>query len=373
MRDLLPALDAWRAEGRAVGRAVVIRAFGSAPRREGAVLLVADDGRMVGSVSGGCVEGATAELVTEAIRRGRSRVIRYGITDREAWDVGLACGGTIDVLVEPFVRPEVEAAARQRGLAVITTLPSRLPPPDADRPAGAAAAAEAARRDGPQAWESPGTATVVDPDAAEPPLADPALAAAGQAVHGGLSRLLTSGSEAVFVEAFPRPPRLVVVGATEVARHLVRLAGATGYTTVVVDPRAAFATSERFPGVDELRVEWPEEAFAAIGLGPDDAVAVLSHDPKVDEPAIVDAFARGARYVGAVGSRRSQRERRDRLLGAGLTEADLGQLHGPIGLDLGGREPDETALSILAEIVAVRRGGTGRPLADGSGPITARA
>ncbi len=357
MRQLLEQYDAWRAEGLAVGRAVVIRTYGSAPRQEGSVLLVAEDGRMIGSVSGGCVEGAAAKAVEAARQSGRSHVIRYGISDDLAWSVGLACGGTIDVLVQPGVPDDVLAAARSQsdsraqsgggraepdnashglGTTVVTELPPDTPPPAGDRPEAKAAATAAG-------------ATALDD------LRDEALAA-------GRSRTVDLGDRAVFIETFPRRPRLVIVGATEIARSLVGLAGALGYERVVIDARAAFATAERFPDVDGLLTDWPDEAFAAIDLGPNDAVAILSHDPKFDEPAIVDAFRRGARYIGAVGSRKTQADRRRRLLEAGLTEDQLTRLHGPIGLDLGGREPAETALAILAEMVAERRGGSGGPM-----------
>ena len=337
MRELLEQYDAWRAEGLAVGRAVVIRTYGSAPRQEGSVLLVAEDGRMIGSVSGGCVEGAAAEAVAAARESGHASVIRYGISDDLAWSVGLACGGTIDVLVQPSVPAEVLAAARGRsgngsvglGTTVVTELPADTPPPAGDRPV-----------------EAPGT------------LDD----ARHAALAAGRSRTVEVGDRSVFIESFPARPRLVVVGATEIARSLVGLAGALGYERIVIDARSAFATPERFPDVESLRTEWPEEAFAAIDLGPNDAVAILSHDPKFDEPAILEAFRRGARYVGAVGSRKTQADRRRRLLEAGLTEAQLAELRGPIGLDLGGREPAETALAILAEIVAARRGGSGAPM-----------
>jgi xanthine dehydrogenase accessory factor len=349
MRELLPTYDAWRAEGLDVGRAVVIRTFGSAPRREGAVLLVAADGRMIGSVSGGCVEGAAAEEVRRARETGRSRVIRYGITDEQAWDVGLACGGTIDVLAEPRVAEAVVDAARRTGLAVVTPLPEDLPPPEVGP-----------HRSGP--GSSPREPVVVTGTGSPVPAA---MATAARAVlEAGRSELLLAGGDAYFIEAFPAPPRLVVVGGTEVARHLVALARPLGYETIVIDARAAFATAERFPDVDRLLIAWPDEAFDEVGLGPNDAVAVLSHDPKFDEPAIVEAFRRGARYVGVVGSRKTQAARRERLAAAGLTPDQLARLHGPIGLDLGGREPVETALAILAEIVAARRGGSGRPLHD---------
>jgi len=338
MRELLEQYDAWRAEGHDVGRAVVIRTYGSSPRQAGSVLLVADDGRMIGSVSGGCIEGAAAQAVLESRERGSASVIRYGVTNEQAWDVGLACGGTIDVLIEPDVPERAVAAARDPlasgtsvlGTALVTDLPLETPDDLTDAlPATAEASSEVAleqiRRD--------------------------ALAA-------GRSQTAQIDGHHVFIETFPVPPRLVIVGATEVARSLVGLAKALGYERVVVDPRTAFATRERFPDVERLLTDWPDEAFEAIDLGPNDAVAILSHDPKFDEPAIVEALKRGARYVGAIGSRKTQADRRRRLLEAGLTEEQLGRIRGPIGLDLGGREPAETALAILAEIVSVRRGGS---------------
>jgi xanthine dehydrogenase accessory factor len=338
MRELLEQYDAWRAQGHEVGRAVVIRTYGSSPRQAGSVLLVADDGRMVGSVSGGCIEGAAAEAVLESRQRGHSRVIRYGVTNEEAWSVGLACGGTIDVLIEPDVPEPALRAARdpQTGAssALGTTVVTELPP---DTPSDLADAV-------------PATVEASD-QAALDQLRTDALAA-------GRSQTARIEDRHVFIEAFPVAPRLVIVGATEVARSLVGLAKALGYERVVVDARTAFATKERFPDVEQLLTDWPDEAFDRINLGPNDAVAILSHDPKFDEPAIVEAFRRGARYVGAIGSRKTQADRRRRLLEAGLSEAQLAEIRGPIGLDLGGREPAETALAILAEIVAVRRGGS---------------
>ncbi len=360
MREVLDTLVGWRAEGVPVGRAVVIRTFGSAPRPEGAVLLATADGRIAGSVSGGCVEGAAVEEIARARADGRSRVIRYGISDEQAWDVGLACGGTIDVLVEPDVPGVlVEAAtaplAGAGGRAVVTPLPRDTPPPEfgAHEPGpGELPAAKLVIGDG----LTPGDA----------PVDEAVVAAARDALLRGTSRTVTLGGRQLFVEAFPRQPRLVVIGAVEVARTLVRLARELGYETVVVDGRAAFATRERFPegSVDRLIVGWPDEVADEIGLGPDDAVAILSHDVKFDEPAIVEAIRRGCRYVGAVGSRKTQADRRARLREAGLSDEELARLHGPIGLDLGGRNPGETALAILSEIVADRYGASGRPMRD---------
>jgi xanthine dehydrogenase accessory factor len=353
MKDLLATYDAWRAEGLEVGRAVVVRTFGSAPRAEGSVLMVASDGRMVGSVSGGCVEGAAAEEVQRAIESRLSRVIRYGISDEQAWAVLLTCGGTIDVLIEPHVSDAVIAGARRSGVAVVTPLPDSLPPPDVGP----------YRADAGDPQEEP---FVLPTDPGD--LSATIRAAAKAALDAGRSQLLVDAGRGYFVEAFPARPRLVVIGATEVARSLVGLAHNLGYETVVADARSAFATAERFPDVDRLLVMWPDEAFDAIGLIPSDAVAVLSHDPKFDEPAIIEGIRRGARYVGALGSRKSQIVLRERLRNAGLGPADLSRLHGPIGLDLGGREPVEMALAVIAEIVAERRGGSGVPLRDRDRP-----
>ncbi len=200
-------------------------------------------------------------------------------------------------------------------------------------------------------------------------LGDPALDAAlvegaTEALKRGLSTTLEVGGRSLFVEVFPVRPRLVVVGAVEVARTLVRLAKELGFETVVIDGRASFATPERFPDVDRLVVGWPDEIADDIGLGPNDAVAVLTHDVKFDEPAIVEALKRGCRYVGAVGSRKTQADRRQRLRDAGVSDAALAELRGPVGLDLGGRQPAETALAILAEVVAERYGGSGRPMRE---------
>jgi xanthine dehydrogenase accessory factor len=373
MKELLAQVRAWQVEGAELGRAVVVRAFGSTPRLEGASLIVTADGRLAGSVSGGCVESAAAEEIERSRVDGLSRVIRYGISDQQAWDVGLACGGAIDVLVEPFVRPEVlAAAAGSGGVAVVIPLPADSPGPDP-------------RRHDPGPGEAPPSSLLVADDgrlvgstgSAE---GDAALArAARELLDRGRSGTVQVGERQYFVESHPVAPRLVVVGAAQVAIPLVRFARELGYLTVVVDARAAFATPDRFPDVDGLVVGWLDEVADEIGLGSSDALVVLSHDTKVDEPAIAEGLRRGCRYVGAIGSRRTQAERRARLLAAGVPEADLARLRGPIGLDLGGREPAETALAIMAEVVAQRFGRSGAPLvaaavatADATADATAR-
>jgi xanthine dehydrogenase accessory factor len=288
-------------------------------------------------------------------------VIRYGISDAEAWDVGLACGGTIDVLVEPGVSWTAVAGARERGMAVATILPADAPPADFGRhEPGDGAAPEP-----PIVVSADGSMAGTLGEAAD----DEALRlAAADALLRGTSRTVTIGDRQVFVEAFPVRPRLVIVGAVEVARSLTVFAKELGYAVVVVDGRASFASPERFPPdrVDHLVVGWPDEVADDIGLGPDDAVAVLTHDVKFDEPAIIEALRRGCRYVGAVGSKKTQGDRRTRLREAGVTDAELARLRGPVGLDLGGRNPSETALAIIAEVVAERYGGSGVPLVERS-------
>ena len=344
------------ARGERVGRAVVIRIEGSAPLPAGSTMLVSEGGAFAGSVSGGCVEAATVEAVVAAIRRGSGARIRFGVADSDAWEVGLPCGGTIELLVEPSVRPEVLAAAATDGGLVVAT-------PLGEGEAGAA-----------------GPAFVVDGrDAGGDPDAPPAtgweaavLPAALEALERGESRIerlpaAPHGSGEVFLEVFPRRPTLVVFGGAQVASALVTLARRLGFRTVVADGRSAFVGDDRFPDADERIVAWPEEAFARVGLDRSTYVCVLSHDPKLDDDALLAALRSDAAYVGAIGSRRAQAARRERLGKAGLGERELERLRGPIGLDLGGRSPEETALAILAEITAVRRGGSGRPMREARG------
>ena len=361
MKELLDAVGAWRVDPADLGRAVVVRTFGSAPRPEGASLVAAEDGRVAGSISGGCVEGAAVEEIRRARADGVSRVIRYGISDEQAWDVGLACGGTIDVLVEPMLRAEIlAAAAGPGGMAVVIPLPGDAPGP---------ALGPHRSRSG----EPPAPAMTVAQDgttsgSAGSPDADVAIShAARELLARGGATTIEVGGRQYFLEGFAIPPRLIVVGAGQVAISLVRFARELDYTTVVVDARAAFATRDRFPDVDTLVIGWLDDVADEIGLGPADTVAVLTHDTKVDEPAIVEALRRGCRYVGAIGSRKTQAERRVRLLAAGVAESDLARLRGPIGLDLGGRAPAETALAIMAEIVAERYGRIGAPLVTAAG------
>jgi len=336
MRDLAAELQTLAGGGK-VGRAVVISLRGSAPRQPGATLLVREDGAMAGSVSGGCVETAVAGEVLEAMRVGEPRVQAYGISDELAWGVGLACGGTIMVLIEPRVTGMVRGVLDDPASAVVATAVGGV------HPVG-------------QAWlfkEDGGEAGPGEPD--------PALRIAAQgALRDHTSRVVTIGDEAdgssYFLEVFPRRPRLLLVGAVQVAAALVPIAKQLGYYTIVTDGRDGFLTRLRFPEADELIPGWPDEVFSRVGVDAATYVCVLSHDPKFDEPALDLALRSPAAYIGAIGSRKTQSARRDRLAAAGFGPQDLARLHGPIGLDLGGREPAETALAILAEMTMVRYG-----------------
>jgi xanthine dehydrogenase accessory factor len=370
MRDVLPDLLAFRQRGERVGRAVLTRVDGSAPRPEGASLLVSDRGSMAGSVSGGCIEGAVFSEIQEAIAAGRPALLSYGVSDETAWSVGLACGGTFEILVQPDVPPDVQRAASGEGGAVVATV---LRGPDGA--AGALVLEGSGRsRETREVHDGVGA-----PGAHDGPLsgaaghvrlaiADAAARALDAEASGTVAIPVGAEDVEVFVEVFPPRPRLIVFGGVHVAVALVRLARELGYRTIVADGRAAFANRDRFPDADELLVAWPEEAFARIGLDRASYVAVLTHDPKFDEPALAIALRSDARYVGAIGSRRTQAARRARLLARGVTEAELARLHGPIGLDLGGRGAGEIALAILAEMTAVRYGAGGRPMMEAGRP-----
>ncbi|MEO8295963.1 MAG: XdhC family protein [Gemmatimonadota bacterium] len=355
MRDLLRDYERLAFEGQ-VGRAVVTSVWGSAPRPAGASLLARTDGAMAGSVSGGCVEGATVEEIGLAILRDQPRLIRFGVSDETAWSVGLACGGTIEIFVEPRVRPEIIAAASGRGGMVIVSLVA------GPAPLGTSwTYDDEGHREGP----------IVPPDSSpdEISLSRPILDGIGDLVdpharlalrnsRSGTADLEVPGGEPIrlFLEVFPREPRLIIIGAVHVAAALVPLAKQLGFRTIVADPRAPFLTPDRFPEADELIMAYPAEAFVRAPIDRATFVCILSHDPKFDEPALEIALRSDAAYVGAIGSRKTQAVRREQLARKGLTEAQVARLHGPIGLDLGGRAPAEIALAILAEMTAVRYG-----------------
>lgn len=340
MRELLKEYERLSRSG-PVGRAVVTEVWGSAPRGEGAVLLATPDGRMAGSVSGGCVENAVVEEIKAAIERGTAKALEYGVTHERAWEFGLSCGGTISLFVEPAVRPELLAAVRGKETSVVATIIGGPAPV--------------------------GRSVVVREDGSREVYGVPAelvdeitrRATAALRTVSGRSETITGpqGEVRVLIEVFPREPKLLVFGGVHVAMELVRLARPLGFRTIVADGRELFLTRERFPDADQLLVGWPEEVFAQVGIDSATCIVILTHDPKFDEPACDLALRSPAAYVGVIGSRKTQALRRERLARAGFSPEEIGRLHGPIGLDLGGREPAEIALAILAEITAVRHGG----------------
>ncbi|HEY5841364.1 MAG TPA: XdhC/CoxI family protein [Mycobacterium sp.] len=371
MHDVLSDLLAvWRAGGTA-GVGTVVRTFHSAPRLPGAAMVVAPDGTVSGSVSGGCVEGAVYDLATEVTAAGVPVLQRYGVSDDEAFEVGLTCGGILDIFVEPVSRAtfaELEAVAADieahRPVAVATVIAH----PDA---------AWVGRRLVVRGDEAGGSLGSARADAAVVDDARGLLAA-------GRSEVLTYGPDGqrrgegmeVFVAGYAPRPRMLVFGAIDFAAAVAQQGSFLGYRVTVCDARPVFATAARFPGVEEVVVDWPHRYLAAqVAAGAVDArtvICVLTHDPKFDVPLLEVALRLPeVAYVGAMGSRRTHSDRRDRLREAGLTDAELSRLHSPIGLDLGARTPQETAVSIAAEIIARRWGGGGRPLTETAGPIHA--
>ncbi|MEA2723008.1 MAG: xanthine dehydrogenase accessory factor [Gemmatimonadales bacterium] len=306
-------------------------------------MLATANGTIAGSVSGGCVETATALEIEAAIARGSPKLVSFGVTNERAWEVGLACGGTIKVFVEPTVRPEVLQAARGDGGEVVVSV---IEGPGLG---GSARVLEDGRVEG-----KPSTAVPMGE------MRDAALAALRKEASTSQTLETVDGPVTLFFEVFPRQPKLVIFGGNQTAVALVPLAKALGYHTIVADGREAFLDRERFPQADELILAWPEEAFQRIGIDATCYVCVLSHDPKFDEPALDIALRSPAAYVGAIGSKKTQASRREQLRQSGLSEAQVSRLHGPIGLDLGGRQPAEIALSILAQMTAVRYGRSAR-------------
>ncbi|MGC9439347.1 XdhC family protein [Streptomyces sp. WG5] len=367
MLDIAEELDRWVEQGRDFAVATVVAVGGSAPRQPGAALAVGADGTAIGSVSGGCVEGAVYELCRQALQDGVTVLERFGYSDEDAFAVGLTCGGVIDILVTP-VRAH-----------------------DPARPALAAALAAAARGEaaavarivsGPA--ELTGRALVVHPDGtrtggfgAHPELDRTVAAETGAFLDAGRTGTLEIGERGsrcgapltLLIESSVPAPRMIVFGAIDFASALVRAGKFLGYHVTVCDARPVFATQARFPDADEIVVEWPHEYLARTEVDARTVLCVLTHDAKFDVPLLRLALRLPVAYVGAMGSRRTHLDRDARLREVGVSDLELTRLRSPIGLDLGARTPEETALSIAAEIVATRRGGTGASLTGAHTPI----
>jgi xanthine dehydrogenase accessory factor len=335
VREILSELDRWSDRGDRIAMARVVATRRSAPRPIGSKLIVSETGELAGSVSGGCVESEVVEAAREVLAGGEGRLITFGISDDMALSVGLPCGGEIDVWVDepdPALLKELADVARGERRAVFFV--------DLD--------------DGSERLVPDGDNDVAD-----------------ELIRSGHSKVVELHGRRVFADVFGPPPRLFVYGAVDTADALCAAAKAIGWRAIVADARARFATKQRLPNADEVIVAWPEEALAQVAPDHTTAIVVLTHDDKFDLPLLTGALATEAYYIGALGSRRNQERRRERLLEAGVDESDLERISGPAGLDIGAHTPAETAVSMLAEIMAVRAGRDGGRLKESSGRIHA--
>jgi xanthine dehydrogenase accessory factor len=351
----------WLTGGRRVVAATLVERIGSAPLDPGAEMMVDDRGRIEGTVTGGCVEGALVAEAKQVLAGGPPKLAHYGVSDEQLFDVGLMCGGAVSVFVHelrPADRPALEAVAAARAAGEPAALATLL--------GGAGAGAKLAIL----------VAGTVGSLGIE--LLDHNVERESRGfLEEGISRIRGYGAGGevmgdeldVCIQAFQRPPEMVIYGAIDYSVALARLAGELGYRTTICDARPAFAAGRRFEDAADVVVDWPERDLAGRELGSRDVVLVFTHDPKFDQPALLAALRSDAGYVGALGSRRTPAERVDRLRAAGLSEGELGRLHAPCGLDLGARTPEETAVSILAEVVATRTGRGGERLTETEGPI----
>ena len=360
MRDLLADLARWRRQGKRVALARVVDLEGSGPRDPGAAMAVNEDGEVVGSVSGGCVEGAVVTEALDVLATGDRRLVTFGYSDEDAFAVGLTCGGTVHLYLEPVegaFDALRDAVAHHRNAVLVTVVD------------GAGTGDEVLLVEG-----AAPVGHLADPDLHRVVLRDAegALASGTTTVRRyGPQGQANEDAVTVFVESFAPPPRLLIFGAVDFTAALVRVAKVLGYHVTVCDAREVFATRARFPLADEVVVDWPHRLLEAEGasLGPRDAVCVLTHDAKFDVPAIVAALGTEVGYLGAMGSRRTTEQRAERLRAEGVDEAQLARLLAPIGLDLGARTPEETAVAICAEMIAHRSGREAPRLRDATGPI----
>ena len=336
MQEVIQDINSWLADNETVGLATVIQTWGSAPRKAGGKMAITPGGKISGSVSGGCVEGAVFEQAVESINRQQGKLLHFGVADETAWEVGLACGGNIRVFVE-MLDHEIYAAIHEiieqdrfGSMGTIVTSPD-------DSLVGTKFVTD---KDGLIAGQS-------HSEAAEKAL---------DVMKSGKSQMveLADGSE-LFVEVYLPAPQLIMVGGVHIAVALTQMAKILGYQTIVVDPRRGFGNDERFPNVDKLIQKWPKSAFKEIKINENTAVALLTHDPKIDDPALHEVLNSAAFYIGALGSRKTHGKRVNRLLEAGYSQEQIDKIFGPIGLSINAQNPEEIALSVLAEIVKARR------------------
>jgi xanthine dehydrogenase accessory factor len=364
VRDILAQIMKWWDAGESFGLATVVRTFHSAPREPGAAMAVSAGGEAVGSVSGGCVEGAVYELAQQVIQSGTPVLQTYGVSDDDAFSIGLTCGGIIDIFVEPVskelfpVLGAVASAIADDDPVAVATVISGPGEVGARRVIGPGASVTGSLAAGDRLDQA------VDDDA-RGMLAQGLTGVRHYGQHG--ERRLDDLS--VFVHSFAPPPRMLVFGAIDFAAAVARAGKFLGYRVTVCDARPVFATRARFPDADEVVVEWPHRYLAQVPVDERTVICVLTHDPKFDVPVLEIALRTPAGYIGAMGSRRTHSDRLARLREAGMTEAELSRLRSPIGLDLGARTPEETAISVAAELIQLRWGGSGVPLTETAGRI----
>jgi xanthine dehydrogenase accessory factor len=353
MKDVMEVVGDWVGGGDPVALATVVDTKKSAPQPPGTKMAINEAGRMAGAVSGGCVEGQVVQVAEGILSGGPPQLLEYGIADEDAWDVGLPCGGEISIWVETYDDGGLAGRFRELGLqggrgALTTVL-------EGENVGAKLLLLEDGSRDG-----SLGAAEL-DETAAE---------RAASAMWSEQSELYEHDGQTLFVDVVAPPPRLIIFGAVDFAAQLAAAAKLAGWRAFVVDPRKRFATADRFPEAERVIAAWPDKALDELG-GIDRAtsIAVLTHDPKLDDAVLKIALRSDAQYIGAMGSRRAQEKRRERLLAEGLTDEELGRLAAPIGLDIGALSAAETAISIMGEITAVRRGREGGRLKTVKGRI----
>ncbi|MFI1535424.1 XdhC family protein [Streptomyces anandii] len=362
MREILPVLERWYAARVPFGLATVVSVSRSAPRDPGAAMAVGPDDEVAGSVSGGCVEGAVFELAQEVVASGEARLATFGYSDEDAFAVGLTCGGEITVLVRPVTHdsdPAFDAVAASVASGEPVTLATVV---DGPAPRGATLAVWPHTVAG--SLGAAGLDVAVTADAR----GELALGATGTR-HYGANGERREDAVTVFLHSFAPPPRMLVFGAIDYAAAVARIGAFLGYRVTVCDARPVFATPKRFPDAVEVVVDWPHRYLRGTDTDERTVICVLTHDPKFDVPLLEEALRRPAAYIGAMGSRRTHDDRLARLVEAGLGDAELSRLRSPVGLDLGARTPEEVAVSVAAEIVALRWGGTGQPLTATAGAI----
>ncbi|MFG2367509.1 XdhC family protein [Streptomyces mirabilis] len=362
MREILPALERWYAAGSPFGLATVVTVSRSAPRDPGAAMAVGPGDEVVGSVSGGCVEGAVFELAQEVVASGEARLETFGYSDEDAFAVGLTCGGEITLLIrrvtpaeDPSFAAVADSVAAGRPVTVATVI-------EGPAPLGATLAVWPDEVAG--SLGSTGLDVAVTADA-RGELAQGATIRRHYGPHGERRE----DAVTVFLHSFAPPPRMLVFGAIDYAAAVARIGDFLGYRVTVCDARPVFATAKRFPAGVEVVVDWPHRYLRGTTTDARTVICVLTHDPKFDVPLLEEALRRPAAYIGAMGSRRTHDDRRKRLIDAGLSEGELSRLRSPVGLDLGARTPQEVAVSVAAEIVALRWGGSGAPLTATGGAI----